>query len=101
RLNERVHDLVAGRRIDVRVELADDEHEMALKLFRIDDIRRRFVVRSDRPTHPLLVPPDLVHPVVVTAGIRIRDFIKLWVEDETTHRVLTTGRRSIEPDARR
>src|SRR4029079_5093936 len=100
RLNERVDDLIARRRIDVRVELADDEHQVALQVLRVNRVRRRLIVRTERPSHPLLVPPDLVDPVVVTAGVGVGDFIELWMEDEAAHRVLSAGRRSIETDTR-
>ena len=55
--------------IDVGVELADDQQQLALQPVRVVHVRRRGVLRPDRPAHPLLVPPDLVHPVVVAAAV--------------------------------
>ena len=61
-------------------------------LLRVVHVRRRGVVRADRPAHPLLVPPDLVHAVVVAAGVDTADLVELRVEEQRAGRVLSAGR---------
>ena len=79
--DQRVHDLHRRRRIDVRVQLTDDEQQIALQLRRVVDVRRRGVLWTERPSHPLLVPPDLVHSVVVAPAGRHRGLVELRMEE--------------------
>ena len=44
-----------------------------------------------RPAHPLLVPPHLIHAVVVAAAVGDDDFIKLRMEEDAAERTLPTG----------
>jgi PAS domain S-box-containing protein len=44
------------------------QQQLALQPVRVVHVGRGRVLRADRPAHPLLVPPDLVHAVVVAAG---------------------------------
>ena len=70
RLDERIHHLHRRRRVDVPVQLADRQQQFPLELVGIYRVRRRGVLGPDGPTHPRLVPPDLVHPIVMAAAIR-------------------------------
>src|SRR5688572_24887901 len=59
----------------------------------------RVVLRSDRPPHPLLVPPDLVHPVVMAAGEGYRRVVELGMEEQGAERVLAARRTAVDTDA--
>src|SRR5687767_13832543 len=51
-------------------------------------------------SHPLLVPPDFVHTVVVTSDRRHSSLVEVWVEEQSPERVLPTGRCAVEADPR-
>src|SRR5262249_10253239 len=51
-------------------------------------------------THPCLVPPDLVHAVVVAARVRHGDIVELWVEEDRARRVLSAGGCAVDADTR-
>ncbi len=53
-----------------------------------------------RPAHPLLVPPDLVHAIVVAAGSRERHLVELRMEEQRAQRVLSARRCAVDADAR-
>ena len=89
-LDQRVDQLHRRRRIDVRVVLPDDEQQLSLQLARVLHVRALDILRPDRPTHPLLVPPHLVHPVVMTPGGRESDLVELGMKEESTEGVLAT-----------
>src|SRR5205814_745475 len=57
-------------------------------------------VRADGVAHPQLVPPDLVHAVVVTATVRGRGLVEVAVEEQGPQRVLAAGRAAVDADAR-
>src|SRR5437868_4237191 len=75
RFDQRINDLHCGRGIDVAVELTDREQELALQLAGLAHIRLLLVMRANGPTHPLLIPPDLIHAVIVTPAIGGTDSI--------------------------
>src|SRR5262245_2491475 len=62
-------------------------------------IGRGRVLRTNRPAHPLFVPPDLIHTVVVTSGVRHSGLVKLWMEEQRSQRVLSAGRCAENTDA--
>ena len=64
-LDERVHDLHGGGGVHVAIHLAHNQHELALEAMRVVHVGGCRVFGSHRPAHPLLIPPDLVHAVVV------------------------------------
>ncbi len=64
----------------------------------IVNVRRFRVLGTDRPSHPLFVPPDLVHPVVVAAGERHRHLVEVRVKQQRAERVLPACRRAVDPD---
>ena len=99
RLDQRIDHLHGGRWVDVGVELGQHQQELALQFVRVDDVGTGLVFRPDRIAHPLLVPPDLVHPVVVASRERDGDVIELRVEQQRAHRVLATRRATEDPDA--
>src|SRR5690606_24607531 len=68
--DEGIDHLIGGRRVHVRIDFADGEKQGALEFGGMGDVRVVPVVGTDGPTHPLLVPPDLVHAVVVAAAVR-------------------------------
>ena len=51
---------------------------------------------AERPSHPLLVPPDLVHPVVVAPGIRDTGLVELGMKEQPAECVLTASRSSVD-----
>src|SRR5262245_2931727 len=55
---------------------------------------------TERPAHPLLVPPDFIHAVIVASAVRYRRLIKLRVEQHAAKRVLSAGGSAINADAR-
>ena len=57
------------------------------------------VLRADRLAHPLLVPPDLVHAVVVAAAVGDGGLVELAVEEHGADRVLAAGRAAVDADA--
>ncbi len=88
------------RRIHVRIHLGHEQHQAPRQVVGMVHVRRSGVVRGDGPAHPLLVPPDLVHPVVVTAGVRIRHVIELGMEQYGACGILATRRRAIDAHTR-
>ncbi len=60
---------------------------------RVVNIRRRGVLRTHRPTHPLLIPPHLVHAIVMAAAVTHRHFVELRMKEQRTERTLSTGGR--------
>ena len=95
-LDQLVHDLHRRRGIDVRIELADDEQQIALQPVRVVDVRRGRVLLADRPRHPQLVPPDLVHAVVVAAGVGDARLVEIRVKQQTAERVLPARRPAVD-----
>ena len=82
--DECINDLQCGGGIDIPVEFADDQQKLALKFMGIGDIGLLFIVGADWPTHPLFIPPDFVHAVVVAAAIRNRRFVEITVSQESS-----------------
>src|SRR5215213_9333167 len=74
---------------------------MAFQLAGVDHVRRGLVLRTERPPHPLLVPPDLVHPIVVTTGVGVRHLVELGMKQQTAHGILSAGRRAVKTYASR
>ena len=68
RLFQRIHYLISARRIYVVIHLAYHQHQRALQLVGVLHVAALYVTGIDRPAHPLLVPPDFIHPVVMTAA---------------------------------
>jgi hypothetical protein len=89
--DERVGHLHRGGRIDVAIQFADDEQEFALQVFRVGHVRAFRVLGADGPAHPLLVPPDLVHAVVVAAAIGHRHLVEVAMEQQCAGRTLSAG----------
>ena len=55
---------------------------------------------ADGISHPLLVPRSFVHSIVMATAGSHRHFVELWIEQNSTCRVLPTGRGSIDADSR-
>ena len=70
------------------------------ELVGVGHVRLRGVVRADRPAHPRLVPPDLVHPVVVAAAVGDGRLVEVAVEQQRPERVLPARRAAVDADAR-
>lgn len=51
----------------------------------------RCVALVEGPVHPLLVPPDLIHPVVMAAAIRRTGLVKLGMPQERRQGTLSSG----------
>ena len=70
-----------------------------MSLWALVDVGLLGVVRADRPAHPLLVPPDLVHAVVVAAAVGDADLVEVAVEEQAPQGVLAAGRAAVDADA--
>ena len=70
-------DLHRAGGIDVGVEFADDEEQVALEFGGVFDIGAALVAVIHGPAHPLLIPPDFVHAVIMTAAVGDGDFIEV------------------------
>src|SRR6185312_1806820 len=91
RLYQRIDDLHRRRWIHVRIHLTNDEQQLALQSVRVVHVGRRCVLRPDWPSHPLLVPPDLVHPVVVRARSRNGGLVELRMKEQCAQWALAPG----------
>ena len=68
RMNCRVNAAIHNGQVTLSGNIQyDNQRRPALKAAGVVHVGRGRVVRAERPPHPLLVPPDLVHAVVVTA----------------------------------
>ena len=67
---------------------------------RVRHTRAPHVAVIHRPAHPLLVPPDLVHPVVVAPGIRDARPVKIPVVQQRPQGVLPARRSAIDTHPR-
>ncbi len=88
-LDQGIHHLHGRGGVDVHIELADHQQEVSLKVLCVVDAGRRRIGGIERPPHPLLVPIDLVHAVVVATGISDSDLIEFRMELERAQGVLT------------
>ena len=95
--SESVRHLQSGRRIDVRVQLTDNQQELALKLSRVFNVGGSGVLRTHRPAHPLLVPPDLIHAVIMAPAVGDSSSIEFGMEEQGSHRVLAASGISENP----
>src|SRR5206468_5849243 len=98
-LDQRVDHLQRRRWIDVCVHLSHHKQQLALQTICVIHIGRGSILQTKWPAHPLLVPPNLVHPVIVTTRVRYGDLVELRVEEQRSHGVLPTGRSPEDPDA--
>lgn len=55
---------------------------------------------GDWVAHPLFVPPDFIHAVVMASAVGDSDMIEIVVGDECAHGVLTSGGATVDSDAR-
>src|SRR6185503_17016430 len=63
------------------------------------DVGTCLVLLADGPAHPQLVPPDLVHAVVVAAAVGDGDLVEVVVVDQRPHRILPAGAAAVDADA--
>ena len=89
--DESIGDLHGAGGIDIVVEFTDDEHQRALELRGVVDIAALYVGGVDGIAHPLLVPPDLVHAVVVAAAGGIGSLVEVAMQEDGGGGLLTTG----------
>ena len=69
-LDERVDHLQRRRGVHVLVVLAHHEQQLAFEVARVGEVRIPIVFRPHRLAHPLFVPPDFVHPIVMAPAVR-------------------------------
>src|SRR5262249_4699355 len=55
---------------------------------------------ANRPAHPVFVPPNLVHPVVMTSTVCDGRFVEFRMEEHASHRVLSASRGPVNSNAR-
>lgn len=77
--------------------LTDNQHELALKLSRVFNVGGNGVLRSHRPAHPLLVPPDLIHAVIMAPAVGDSSSIEFGMEEQGSRCVLAAGGISENP----
>ena len=92
-------DLCGAGGIDVGVQFADDEEEVAFEFVCIVHVAAPGVAVVNGPAHPLLVPPDLVHAVVVAAAVGDGDVIKVVVIEQRAHRTLSASTAAVDTHA--
>lgn len=86
-------DHLQGRgRIYIVIDLTVDKQELALKQMRIVHIGIFGVPWTDRISHPLLVPPYLVHTVVMAAAKGHSYLVELGIEQKGSKSALAAGR---------
>ena len=83
--DEGVDYLHRGGGIDVGIEFADDEEKLAFHAVGLGGVRGSFVVFPEWVAHPLFVPPDLVHGIVVATAVGDGNFVKIVVCNEGAH----------------
>ena len=96
--DEGVDDLHRGGGIDVGIEFADDQEKLSLHAVGLGGVGGGFVVFPEWIAHPLFIPPDLVHGIVVATAVGDSDFVKIVVCNEGAHRVLSSGGSSVNPN---
>lgn len=81
-LYQRIDHLHRRRRVDIVVEFSDQQHQGASQQMGVLDIGAGPVRLINRVTHPLLVPPDFIHTVVVASAGRIGRLVKIGIEQQ-------------------
>ena len=87
--DEGVDHLVGRGGIDIVVHFAHEEHEFSLEVLGVLHVGALHVTAIDRVTHPLLVPPNFVHAVVVASTGGIGSLVEVAVEEEGTEGFLS------------
>ena len=98
-LDEGVDHLHCRCRIHIVIELSDHKHQRTCKEVGVLDVRSLLILVADRVAEPLLVPPDLVHSVVVASACRVCALVELRMEEHRSGRLLTAGRASEDADS--
>ena len=65
RFHQGADNLQGGSRVDIVVQFAVDQEQLAFQTVSIVDIGGGAIRSVDRISHPLFVPPDFIHPVVM------------------------------------
>ena len=94
---QRIHDLHRRRWVDIGVEFTDDQLKIPTESMGIRDVRIRFVVGPNGPSHVEFVPPDFVHPIVMAAAVGYGRIVKFAKEQQSSQSVLTASRSTIDP----
>lgn len=98
-LHEGTHHLQRRDGIHILVEFAVDEQQVAFKAVRVRHVRVLGVPGTDRVAHPLLVPPHLVHAVVVATAERNSSAVEVAMEEKGAEGVLFAGRVAVDANA--
>lgn len=88
--DEGISDLHGAGRIDIVVKFTNDEHQRALELRSVVDIAALYVRGVNGISHPLLIPPDLVHAVVMAAARGIGSLVEVAMQEDGGSGLLTT-----------
>ena len=96
---QRCHHLHGRGGVYVVVELAHAEHQRALQSPGVLHVRAVHVAAVDGVAHPLLVPPDFVHAVVVAATGGIGGLVEVAMPEDGGHGVLPTGGAAVDAHA--
>src|SRR5690606_17396080 len=100
--HQRIDHLHGRGRVDVAVLLAEDQQQLALQQVRVVDAggARVVVALAFGQAHPLFVPADLVHAVVVAAVPGHADAVEARMEQQRAERALPARRRAVDAHAR-
>lgn len=93
--------LERGGRVDVVVKLSNDEHERPREPWSHPYIGGAHIAGVDGPPHPLLVPPDFVHAIVMAAASTIGCLIEVAMLKHGGRSLLSAGRGSKDAHTRR
>ena len=86
-----IHHLVCARRIDIVIHLTYHQHKGTLELVGILHIAALHITGVDGITHPLLIPPNLVHAVVMTSATAVGCLVEITMEQYRRGTLLPTG----------
>ena len=99
-LHQGVHHLQRRGRVDVPVEFSHHQQQLSGESVCLRHVRLLGIVRAQRVTHPLLVPPHLVDPVVVAAAVGHRHPVEIAVPQQRPQGVLPPGGPAVNADPR-
>ena len=85
------NDLQRGGRIHIVIHLSVDNQEFTLQPPGVVHVGILAIPGAEGIAHPLLVPPNLVHPVVVAAAQGDAHLVELGMEQQGGEGILPTG----------
>ena len=93
--DEGIGDLHGAGGVHIIIEFSDNEHQRTFEAVGIFDIRTFDVGRIYRVGHPLFIPPDLIHPVVVATTGAVGGLVEITMEKNSSRALLSSSRTAI------